>query len=74
MQMNFETEREFNKKFPSGLYVCSLCGEISFDAYQCLNCGNQSNNFALYDKTLEYLIKDKGIKNRIFLPAELFTP
>jgi len=74
MEMSFKSYRAFNNKFPTGMYVCSLCGEISFNPYQCLNCGNQSNNFALYDKTLEYTISETGDKSRIFFPVELFAP
>lgn len=39
----FKTRREFNNRFPSGLYICSDCLRMITDPYICTNCGQQSN-------------------------------
>ena len=67
----FETKREFNKKFPSKLYVCSKCGSLSENPHHCINCDNQSNNFLFLEKTYKYTIQETGITEQIFTPIEL---
>ncbi|MDO5306866.1 MAG: hypothetical protein Q4E83_03815 [bacterium] len=66
----FETQREFNKKFPSKLYICSQCGNLTPNPYHCRSCNNQSNNFLLTEKTYQYKILETGISNTIFVPIE----
>jgi hypothetical protein len=67
----FETVREFNKKFPSKFYICSRCENITTNPYQCTNCDNQSNNFIFQDRTYQYTIKETGKTEQIFKPIEL---
>lgn len=67
----FETQREFNLKFPSKIYVCSRCGYLTPDKYKCTKCGNQSNNFIFTDNAYKYTIVETGITEQIFTPIEL---
>ena len=67
----FVTVREFNKKFPSKLYICSRCKSLVTDPYHCINCNNQSNNFLFTDNTYSYSIQETGISAIIFKPIEL---
>lgn len=65
----FKTQREFNLKFPSKIYVCPNCLTLSDNPYICANCGNQSNNIFL--KNYKYKIEQKGEVETIFPPIEL---
>lgn len=65
----FETVREFNKKFPSKLYVCTSCGKTTPNPYCCTNCNIQSNG--LFIESYQYTIKEIGITKTIFTPIEL---
>lgn len=67
----FESEREFNKRFPSKTYICSKCNHISANPYYCTLCKNQSNNFIYAKNTLTYSIKGIGKTEQIFKPIEL---
>ena len=67
----FETKREFNKKFPSKLYICPMCKCTTPNPNQCTNCGNQSTNFIFSDKTYSYEIREIGLTAKIFKPIEL---
>lgn len=67
----FATIREFNKKFPSKLYICSRCQGLSVNPYYCTNCNNQSNSLLFMHNTYTYTIKDIGLTNTIFRPIEL---
>ena len=67
----FETIRDFNKKFPSKFYICSRCSNTSTNPYQCTHCGNQSNSFFFSEKTYTYTIKETGKTEQIFRPIEL---
>ena len=66
----FNTQREFNNKFPTKMYICSRCGSLTYNPYQCRECQNQSNNFALSDKTYKYVILENGKTEQIFKPIE----
>lgn len=66
----FETVREFNKKFPSKIYICSRCGNLTSNPYQCRSCDNQANNFLLQDKTFSFKILETGVEKTIFIPIE----
>lgn len=68
----FETQREFNNKFPNKMYVCSRCGALTNNPYQCRECENQSNNFIYEDQTYKYRIIENGKAEQIFKPIELF--
>lgn len=67
----FSDEREFRRKFPSRLYICPCCGNLTTTPYRCINCGNQNNNFLFADKTYTYKIQETGITETIFKPIEL---
>ena len=68
----FKTKREFNNKYPSGLFVCSVCGGITPNPYKCSNCDGQSNNFVFSENSYEYLIEETGKTDLIFRPIEDF--
>ena len=34
----FGTIRDFNKKFPSKLYICTRCEQLTPNPYYCINC------------------------------------
>lgn len=67
----FATVRDFNKKFPSKIYICSRCKSLVPNPYQCNICECQSNNFLFLDKSYEYIIKGEKQTNRIFIPIEM---
>lgn len=71
VEEEFATLREFNKKFPSKLYICSRCKSLVTDPYHCINCNNQSNSFLFTQNTYSYSIQETGIKEVIFKPIEL---
>jgi len=66
----FKTQREFNLKFPSKMYVCPNCLTLSDNPYICPNCGNQSNNIFL--KNYKYKIEETNTENQIFIPMEIY--
>lgn len=67
----FETRREFNKKFPSKLYVCSRCGKMIANPYHCTLCGWQANGL-FKDLNYRYIIKEESEEiSEIFEPIEL---
>ena len=66
----FATLREFNKKFPRKLYICSKCNRLINNPYYCIRCNNQSNNFFFTD-VYSYSIKETKKSETIFKPIEL---
>lgn len=66
----FNTQREFNNRFPTKMYICSKCGHPTMNPYFCTLCKTQSNNF-IY-QGYRYTILETGITKEIFKPAELF--
>lgn len=67
----FGTIRDFNKKFPSKLYICTRCRQLTPNPYYCINCENQSNNFMYRDGIYKYQIMETSIAGEIFEPIEL---
>ena len=67
---NFNNWREFNKKFPSKLYVCSACGSLTDNPYFCNNCQNQANNLFHRSNNFAFKIGDEKEK-QIFSPIEI---
>ena len=65
----FKTQREFNLKYPSRIFICPNCLSISDNPYICPNCGNQSNNIFL--KNYTYRIEETGKIETIFPPMEV---
>ena len=66
----FKTQREFNNKFPSKIYICSNCKSLTGDPFQCPNCGNQSNSLPFKQNTYTYQIEETGKTETIFTPIE----
>lgn len=62
----FDSMREFNKKFPSKIYICSACAQLTPNPNICIHCGAQGNNF------FNYTYKIQGEQPQtIFKPIEL---
>lgn len=68
----FVTIRDFNKKFPGKIFICSRCQGMTQNPHQCTRCGNQSTNFLFANNTYSYTIKEYGITETIFKPIEVF--
>ena len=66
----FKTIRDFNNKFPSKIYICSKCKNMTTNPYQCTYCDNQSNNF-FASETYTYKILETNTVQQIFKPIEL---
>jgi len=68
----FETQREFNNKFPSKFYICSCCGKIVIDKYTCNYCGWRADGlFKTFGKGYKFIIKEQGADiQEIFKPVE----
>lgn len=68
----FETQREYNKKFPNKLYICTNCGTLTDDKYNCPKCHWRADGlFKTMDKGYKYTILETGITEEIFTPIEL---
>lgn len=64
----FETQREFNLKFPSKFYICAFCSALTPYPDLCINCNTRADGFL---KTMESGYKYQ-IKNQ--KPQEIFKP
>lgn len=67
----FKTIRDFNNKFPSKIYICSKCKNMTTNPYQCTCCDNQSNNFIFASEAYTYKILETNTVQQIFKPIEL---
>lgn len=69
----FETQREFNNKFPSKFYVCSNCGKLLQDKYTCCYCGWRADGlFKTMDKGYKFIIEEQSEEiQEIFRPIEM---
>ena len=68
----FKTQREFNKKFPSKIYVCSNCGYLTENKYTCSRCGWRADGLLkTWDNGYKYTIEETGRTEEIFKPIEL---
>lgn len=67
----FSTIRDFNKNFPSKIFVCPKCKSLSEDPYFCNVCKTQINNFLYSEKTYGYTISENQKNDKIFMPIEL---
>lgn len=66
----FKTQREFNNKFPSKFYICSNCGRISEDKYNCNHCKWRADGlFKTMENGYKFIIEE--ISNEV---QEIFTP
>ena len=68
----YETQREFNNKFPSQVYFCPNCKSVTSNKYQCEFCNFQSNNIA--NLNFEYEIKELNLQEKILPPIESLKP
>lgn len=69
----FKTEREFKKKFPSGLFVCSNCKKLVQDKKTCNWCGWRADGlFKTWGKGFKYAIEDINQSDEIFAPVEIY--
>lgn len=67
----FETEREFNLRFPSKIYICSNCGALTDNALECKRCKWRADGlFKTAGKGYRYTIEETGITKEIFRPIE----
>ena len=69
----FETQREFNNKFPSKFYVCSNCDKLLQDKYTCCYCGWRADGlFKTMDKGYKFIIEEQSEEiQEIFRPIEM---
>jgi len=67
----FETELEFMLKYPSGLFRCSNCRQVTNNPTECQYCGWRADGlFKTMDKGLKYKILETGKEDEIFKPIE----
>ncbi len=70
----FNDIREFNRAFPSKLFVCSLCGALCDNPYNCLRCHFRADGlFKTMGNGFKFRILDTGICEEIFKPIEIFV-
>lgn len=68
----FNTQREFNNRFPTKMYICSNCGELTDDKYNCSKCNWRADGLLkTWNKGYRYTILETGITEEIFKPIEL---
>jgi hypothetical protein len=68
----FATQREFNKKFPTKMFMCSNCNAPVPDRYECMYCGWRADGLLkTWGKGYKYTILETGITEEIFKPIEL---
>lgn len=65
----FKNKREFERKFPSKIFICSRCGEWIGDKDFCRFCGETSNKLFATENLYRYQIADEEPKI-IFKPLE----
>lgn len=70
MVEEFENEREFRKKFHSGLYICNRCNFMTADPHICTRCRQQANQI-FTEGTYKYKLKTDNEIRQIFLPIEM---
>lgn len=69
----FRTKREFNKQYPSKVYICSNCNSLSSDKLNCSVCGWRADGlFGTMGKGLKYTIEETGESEEIFKPIEIY--
>lgn len=68
----FESMREFYKRFPSGFYVCSNCGYMNGNAYTCSKCGWRADGLLkTMNNGYRFKLKGSNTVEEIFIPIEL---
>ena len=72
-ELTFKTQREFNNEYPSGLFQCSNCTNLTTDRYFCISCGWRADGLLkTQGKGLKYTIADTKKTEEIFLPIEFY--
>lgn len=70
---HFDSNRDYNLKFPSKFYICAFCGKITPHPKLCIHCNTRADGFL---KTMEsgyiYQIKNQQ-PQEIFKPLELIN-
>ena len=68
----FKTQREFNNKFPSKIYICSNCGKMTTDKMNCNYCGWRADGLLkTWGKGYKYIIEELSPEvQEIFRPLE----
>lgn len=68
----FNSERDFNNRFPSGFYLCPICGYMTNNKYNCPRCNWSAKGlFKTLDKGYKYKILSTNTEEEIFKPIEL---
>lgn len=68
----FETIREFNNKYPSKFYICSNCGTLTQNKYNCQKCNWRADGLLkTMNNGYKYTILETGLTEEIFKPIEL---
>lgn len=73
MEMDlFKDERDFFKKYPSRIYVCSNCGYKQPSRYNCQKCGWRADGLLkTWGKGYKFKILSTGKEYEIFKPLEI---
>lgn len=67
----FKNKTEFKIKYPSGLYVCAYCGQMTDSEIVCGYCGFRADGILkTMEKGYKYKIEDTGETSEIFNPTE----
>ena len=68
----FKTYREFFQKYPSRMYLCSCCGYMTNNRFNCPRCGYRADGLLkTMEKGLRYRIESLNREEEIFKPVEL---
>ncbi len=68
----FNSYREFFNKYPSRMYVCSYCGYMTNNRFDCSRCGFSARGLLkTMNKGLIYKIEKLDRTEEIFKPVEL---
>ena len=67
----FETELEFMLKYPSGLFRCSNCQQVTNNSTECQYCGWRADGLLkTWGKGYKFKILDTKREYEIFKPIE----
>lgn len=69
---NFRSMRDFYKKFPSRFYICSNCGYVNNNPYNCQKCSWRADGlFKTMGSGYRYSLENSSEVYEIFKPIEL---
>ncbi len=67
----YANKREYYNDNPSGMYVCTNCGTLTSDKYNCNICGWRADGLLkTQDKGFKYTIESENFTDEIFTPIE----